>query len=135
MDYSMLVGIHDLSRGNEEKLRDKSLQVFQPGSEAHGDPVINPLARTPSKLETVRQAKQLRESLKKEKPVPLDQSNSKMPDEILDERKNFIFYSDDGGFAASNEDGSPGEEVYYLGIIDCLTHVSCTLIPGYCLRS
>lgn len=124
MDYSLLVGIHDLNRGNEENLRDKSLQVFQPGSEDNTDPPVSKLTRTPSKLENARQAKQLRETLKKEKPVPLDKSNNKMPDEILDERKDFVFYSDDGGFAATNEDGSTGEEVYYLGIIDCLTHVS-----------
>ncbi len=47
-----------------------------------------------------------------------------MPDEMLAERKDFYFYSDDGGFRATNEDDSPGHEIYYLGIIDCLTHVS-----------
>lgn len=46
-----------------------------------------------------------------------------MPDEMLEERKSFIFYSDDGGFQATHEDGEPGEEIYYLGVIDCLTHV------------
>ena len=54
----------------------------------------------------------------------MDKSTSKMPDEMLEERKNLIFYSDDGGFRATHEDGHPGEEIYYLGIIDCLTHVS-----------
>lgn len=124
MDYSLLVGIHDLSRGNEENLRDRTLQVFQPGSDANGDPQINMLTRTSSKLENQRQAKQLRQIIRKEKPVPMEQSTSKMPDELLEERKHFIFYSDDGGFRATHEDGSPGEEIYYLGIIDCLTHVS-----------
>jgi hypothetical protein len=36
-----------------------------------------------------------------------------------------LFYSDDGGIQASHEDGSLGDQVYYLGVIDCLTHVSC----------
>lgn len=29
MDYSLLVGIHDMGRGNSEKLRDGLLTVFQ----------------------------------------------------------------------------------------------------------
>lgn len=124
MDYSLLVGIHDLEKGNEENLRDKTLQVFQPGGDGTPEPQVNMLTRTPSKLENARQARQLRQIIKKEKPVPMDKSTSKMPDEMLEEKKNFIFYSDDGGFRATHENGQPGEEIYYLGIIDCLTHVS-----------
>jgi 1-phosphatidylinositol-4-phosphate 5-kinase len=129
MDYSLLVGIHDLSKGNEENLRDRTLQVFQPGGDANGDPQINMLTRTPSKLENQRQARQLRQIIKKEKPVPMDKSTSKMPDEMLEDRKQFIFYSDDGGFRATHEDDTPGEEIYYLGIIDCLTHVNSPKSP------
>ncbi|KAI9707061.1 MAG: Phosphatidylinositol-4-phosphate 5-kinase [Candelina mexicana] len=122
MDYSMLVGIHDMGKGNEENLREKRLQVFQPGGERAEEPQPNTLMRTPSKLENARKARELRQIIKKEKPIPMDKSTSKMPDEMLDERKNFIFYSDDGGFRATHEDGEPGEAIYYLGIIDCLTH-------------
>jgi 1-phosphatidylinositol-4-phosphate 5-kinase len=152
MDYSLLVGIHDLSRGNEDKLRDKTLQVFQPGgagdhhSDPHHTPVLQPvpsssgasgagpvvpvttaLMRTPSKLESQRKAKELRETLMNEKPVPMGLSAStKMPEEISEDhlRKDFLFYGDDGGFRATHEDDRPGEQIYYLGIIDCLTRVS-----------
>lgn len=127
MDYSLLVGIHDINRGNEENLRDKTLQIFEPGGDS-AEPHLNMLTRTPSKLENSRQARQLRQIIKNEKPVPMDQSTSKMPDEMLEERKNFIFYSDDGGFRATHDNGEPGEEIYYLGIIDCLTHV-CSRFP------
>jgi len=125
MDYSLLVGIHDLERGNEDNLRDKTLQVFQPGGESAEDPQQSlALTRTPSKLETARKAKELRQTLRTEKPIPMGKTLSKMPDEMGHERKGFYFYQDDGGFRASHEDDSPGEEIYYLGIIDCLTHVS-----------
>ncbi|KAA8566240.1 hypothetical protein EYC84_008840 [Monilinia fructicola] len=125
MDYSMLVGIHDLTKGNEENLRDKTLQVFQPGGD---NPVDDPgppgpLMRTPSKLESARKARELRQIIKQEKPIPMGQSSSRMPDEIEEEnKKDFTFYSDDGGFRATHEDNSPGEEIFFLSIIDCLTH-------------
>ncbi|KAM0717576.1 hypothetical protein Q7P37_007428 [Cladosporium fusiforme] len=122
MDYSMLVGIHDLGRGNEEQLRDKTLKVFQPGGDSPEEqnlPAMGALARTPSKLETAKRAKELREMVKKEKPVPMDQMLDKMPEGA--HRKDFYFYADDGGFQATHENESPGEEIYYLGIIDCLT--------------
>ncbi|KAF2470441.1 SAICAR synthase-like protein [Lindgomyces ingoldianus] len=124
MDYSLLVGIHDLERGNEENLRDKTLQVFQPGGEEAEEPGPNMLMRTPSKLENARKAKELRQKIKTQKPIPMDQTTSKMPDELQDPKKNFYFYADDGGFRATHEDESAGEEIYYLGIIDCLTHYS-----------
>lgn len=143
MDYSLLVGIHDLGRGNRENLRDKTLQVFEPGGEQRA-PVLSgdfellvssappnqlthardsTLSRTPSKVETARKAKELRQLVQNERPVPMDQTGSRLPEEMLEEREGY-FHADDGGFAATNEDDSAGEEIYYLGIIDCLTRVS-----------
>ncbi|XHG09252.1 1-phosphatidylinositol-4-phosphate 5-kinase Its3 [Aspergillus wentii] len=122
MDYSLLVGIHDSERGNEEKLRDKTLQVFSPGGDREEENNPNMLMRTPSKMENERKARELRQLIKRERPVPLDKATAKMPEEILDERKYHVFYSDDGGFRATHENGQAGEEIYYLGIIDCLTH-------------
>ncbi|KAL5601412.1 hypothetical protein BROUX41_002601 [Berkeleyomyces rouxiae] len=135
MDYSLLVGIHDLSKGNDENLRDKTLQVFNPGGEhdddaaggsganASGADGTNPaLLRTPSKLENARKARELREMIRQERPIPMAQAASRMPEE-LDEshRQNFLFNQDDGGFQATHENNEPANEIYYLGVIDCLT--------------
>ncbi|KAL2887574.1 Phosphatidylinositol 4-phosphate 5-kinase its3 [Ceratocystis lukuohia] len=160
MDYSLLVGIHDLSKGNDENLRDKTLQVFNPGGE-HGVPGVmgdegddemgiggpgsnnnsssinvgtgggvgagndsNPsvLLRTPSKLESARKARELREMIRQERPIPMAQAASRMPEELdTSHRQHFLFNQDDGGFQATHEDNQPANEIYYLGVIDCLT--------------
>ena len=129
MDYSLLVGMHDMEKGNDENLRENTLQVFQPGGEesmATSDERHNLLMRTPSRLENAKKARELRLTLKKEKPVPMRglPVSAKMPSNIDDERRGRIFYGDDGGIRATRENGRRGEEIYYLGVIDCLTHVS-----------
>ncbi|RKF57987.1 Phosphatidylinositol 4-phosphate 5-kinase its3 [Golovinomyces cichoracearum] len=130
MDYSMLVGIHNLQIGNQENLRDKTLQVFQPGGDNPSEEAERvsdargPLMRTPSKQENARKARELRQIIKQEKPIPMGQSSSRMPDTLEQNpaKKELLFYSDDGGFQATHEDNSPGEQIFFLSIIDCLTH-------------
>jgi len=122
MDYSLLIGIHDLRKGNEENLREKTLQVFQPGGDSAADEPSQVLMRTPSKLESARKAKELRQMIKAERPVPVGETMNKMPDILEQTHTRGLFYSDDGGIRATHEDGEFGEEVYYLGVIDCLTH-------------
>ncbi|KAH8593779.1 hypothetical protein B0O99DRAFT_514854 [Bisporella sp. PMI_857] len=132
MDYSMLVGVHDLQKGNQENLRDKTLKVFQPGGDitaidelpTGGPDTRAMLMRTPSKLENARKARELRQIIKQEKPIPMGESSSRMPDQMEENtiKREFTFYSDDGGFRATHEDNSPGDEIFFLSIIDCLTH-------------
>ncbi|TKX18964.1 phosphatidylinositol-4-phosphate 5-kinase-like protein 2 [Elsinoe australis] len=162
MDYSLLVGIHDLNRGNADNIRNKTLKVFQPGgerilsgatnvtnltslseaatttsfempsnasttglaSQQSNQPFPNTLTRTPSKIENARKASQLRQLVKAERPVPMDQTRNKMPERQIDSKKDTYWYAEEGGLRATHEDDRPGEEIYYLGIIDCLTRYS-----------
>lgn len=133
MDYSLLVGIHDLQKGNEENLRDKTLRVFNPGGDNSREDPSSVLMRTPSKLENARKARELRQMVKTERPVPMGETSSRMPDELEhnQSRASFVFNQDDGGFRATHEDNTPADEIYYLGVIDCLTHVSPRLSGLY----
>ncbi|KAG8628643.1 hypothetical protein KVT40_002508 [Elsinoe batatas] len=165
MDYSLLVGIHDLNRGNADNIRNKTLKVFQPGgerilsnanlpnlqslseaatttsfelpnnasstglaSQQSNQTFPNLLTRTPSKIENARKASQLRQLVKAERPVPMDQTRNRMPERQADHdaKKGTFFYGEEGGLRATHQDDRPGDEIYYLGIIDCLTKYSMT---------
>ncbi|KAF3934356.1 hypothetical protein ABW19_dt0202125 [Dactylella cylindrospora] len=125
MDYSLLVGIHDMARGNNDNIREKNLQVFQPGGSANDEIGPYPLARTPSRLESARKRAEMRKLINSEVPVSLEQSDTGLPEEITagrnDQGPRSIFNGDELGFRATDEQDEPGEVIYYLGIIDCLT--------------
>ncbi|KAF3915184.1 hypothetical protein ABW20_dc0106028 [Dactylellina cionopaga] len=125
MDYSLLVGIHDMARGNNDNLREKNLAVFQPGGSSNEDMGPHPLTRTPSRMENARKRAEMRKLITSEVPVSLEQSDLPLPEEILagrnDQGPRSIFNGDEHGYRATDENDEPGEVIYYLGIIDCLT--------------
>lgn len=94
MDYSLLVGIHYMSRGNRDNIRQRSMKMLEPTT-----PVMGGTAAF--KQTSIRTAPST--------------------DPIPQERRMCIFYSEDGGFRSSENDGRSGDELYFLGVIDILT--------------
>ncbi|KAI9489075.1 hypothetical protein BDB00DRAFT_845107 [Zychaea mexicana] len=112
MDYSLLIGIHNMVRGNKENIRDSTLQFFEPDTK-RAERRASLMNRRQSKAQVYRKA------IAQTNPDRLDASE--LPDEPLEERRNCIFYSDDGGFRATDENDRPTSVLYYLGVIDILT--------------
>ncbi|KAL9551555.1 hypothetical protein PS6_004950 [Mucor atramentarius] len=112
MDYSLMIGVHDIVRGNKDNVRNSTLQTFQPNTK---------LAERRASMMKRRESKAMvyRKVIMEANPDRLNASE--LPDTLFDERRNCAFYSDDGGFQATDEKNRAAPSLYFLGIIDILT--------------
>lgn len=117
MDYSLLLGIHYVSRGNAENIRSTTLSVYQPNPRGG-------VARTLSKRKAL-------EALFTTEPRRLSATGGAgaiLPSEEFLERKHGLFTSEEGGFYATNDQDQPtGDIIYYFGVIDLLTTVNSSV--------
>ncbi|TFK67357.1 SAICAR synthase-like protein [Pluteus cervinus] len=111
MDYSLLVGIHNMQRGNRDKVRKNTLKVFQPDMPEPGTP------GAPSVIT-------MRRIMRSSDPKRLGKNTIKLPEADTGERQHFIFYQDEGGLRATDESNDAMNTIYYLGVIDILTPYS-----------
>ena len=123
MDYSLLLGIHDVQRGNAENLRpsltptvDLSTPRKSRSSRSLASAVAARRSLTPSGTgEAPQTAPQLHAA-----PTPDSTISS---ESLLIERCPSVSqsYPEQIGLRATNEDDSPADLIYYMGIIDILT--------------
>ncbi|KAK4687822.1 1-phosphatidylinositol-4-phosphate 5-kinase, partial [Tremellales sp. Uapishka_1] len=111
MDYSLLVGIHNMERGNRDNLRENSLTVFHPEM---------PVRRKPSAVKPSSDASNVRKAIRRSDPKSLDVA-SQLPHADSADRRHFLFYQDEGGLRATDEANQNLDQIYYLGVIDICT--------------
>ncbi|KAJ2081605.1 Phosphatidylinositol-4-phosphate 5-kinase [Coemansia sp. RSA 988] len=113
MDYSLLVGIHDLNKGNAAKLRDTTLAMFDPRTtDVH-------------QLNRLTRAHTIRKKVVHTDPVALDAlplgTLPPLPESMFQELRYSMFYREDGGIMSTDRNDRPAQLIYYLGVIDILT--------------
>lgn len=97
MDYSLLIGIHDTSKDNTRR---QSVYVFEPTG-----------------IDQMKTA-ELRRAVTSTNPTVINAMDI-FAQEV--NQRDLLFYSDDGGFQSTDAKDDPLAEIYYLGVIDCLT--------------
>ncbi|WRT63323.1 uncharacterized protein IL334_000228 [Kwoniella shivajii] len=112
MDYSLLVGIHNMERGNRDNLRENQLQMFHPE--------VPPPRRKPSAIKQSNEASNVRKAIRRSDPKMLDVA-SQLPSADSADRRHFLFYQDEGGLRATDEANQNMDVIYYLGVIDICT--------------
>lgn len=130
MDYSLLVGLHDMRIGNKAHLLRDALQVFQPEDDV---PEPSPTSPRTSRTDVPAsgmdgdgsfvspRADMLRAKVAHADPTVLSaQTATKLPRRPA-ERLSNVFYRDEGGLRATDAHDRPGNVIYYLGIIDLFT--------------
>ncbi|OBZ65594.1 Phosphatidylinositol 4-phosphate 5-kinase its3 [Grifola frondosa] len=128
MDYSLLVGIHNMRRGNRDNVRSNTLKVFSPDM-----PLIrrkNTVGKGPSSPEAIAMRRIMRES----DPKRLGSGTIDLPEEDTGERQHFLFYQDEGGLRATDETNDSMDTIYYLGVIDILTPYSILKKLEHCWK-
>ncbi|GHJ84274.1 hypothetical protein NliqN6_0676 [Naganishia liquefaciens] len=114
MDYSLLIGIHNMERGNRDNIRENQLSVFHPD-------VGGLVRRKPSSVKGNSEAAAVRKIVKRSDPKAMSSAIQELPTIDSTDRRHFLFYQDEGGLRATDEANRAMDIIYYLGVIDILT--------------
>ncbi|KAH9074290.1 SAICAR synthase-like protein [Lactarius deliciosus] len=129
MDYSLLVGIHNMQRGNRDNVRRNTLRVFSPDVHVPPQPYAHEhknqhrrrtvTSMTPEPPHVVRRA--MHDASVNANASLKSVGDGLLPEEDTGDRQHFLFSQDEGGLRATDEQNEPLDTVYYLGVIDILT--------------
>jgi 1-phosphatidylinositol-4-phosphate 5-kinase len=125
MDYSLLVGIHNMRRGNRDNVRRNTLRVFSPPDvhlplQPHAQGNLH--RRRAATAATTEQPHIVRRAMRLNANANLKSlCEGVLPEEDTGDRQHFLFCQDEGGLRATDEQNKPLDTVYYLGVIDILT--------------
>ncbi|KAJ7056542.1 hypothetical protein C8F01DRAFT_992770 [Mycena amicta] len=121
MDYSLLIGIHKMERGNRDNVRRNTLKVFSP------DITMARRATSTAFKGASAEAIAMRRAMRESDPKRLGHGRGtiRLPEEDTGDRRDFLFYQDEGGLRATDETNDALDNIYYLGVIDILTPYTC----------
>ncbi|KIY64547.1 SAICAR synthase-like protein [Cylindrobasidium torrendii FP15055 ss-10] len=126
MDYSLLVGIHNMRRGNRDNVRKNTLKVFEPDI-PHGHHRRRPTVSGSSGKggNFSPEAIAMRRAMRESDPKRLGKGTN-LPEADTGDRQHFMFYKDEGGMRSTDESEQDLDTIYYLGVIDILTPYKTT---------
>lgn len=113
MDYSLLIGIHDMSQGNAALDTLLNFKEFGPNCENDAPAIIR--GNRGNRAEFAELQREL------EITNPRSLKTFDFSDNV---RSDFMFYCDKGGFQATDIDNNDLDIIYYMGVIDFLTPYS-----------
>ncbi|KAI8344703.1 hypothetical protein BC941DRAFT_478268 [Chlamydoabsidia padenii] len=118
MDYSLLIGIHGIEKGTEERFRDQHLQLI----EANTWPWLGTTILKTTKTEN-RQVYSKSYSFDDRFPISksaFHRQTNHLTDFLIIHR-HCVFYANSGGFQSSDQHNDDSDLLYFIGVIDILT--------------
>jgi len=81
-----------------------------------------PIRRKPTQMKgTSPEAIAMRRAMRESDLKQLGLGTLQLPEKDTGDRQHFIFYQDEGGLRATDEQNDSTDTIYYLGVIDILT--------------
>ncbi|KCV68595.1 hypothetical protein H696_04887 [Fonticula alba] len=119
MDYSLLLGIHDLALDTTNQQLLNTLQVVEPKT-----PICAPVHGTPTSTGppvSKQTRKQIKRAIRQTDTRSLHESELSGLESAAKFRHKSIFCGDGSGFQSTSSDNEPCNLLYHMGIIDILT--------------
>ncbi|ORY51012.1 SAICAR synthase-like protein [Rhizoclosmatium globosum] len=120
MDYSLLIGVHDLVKGNSHNIRDSVMSVIEPSAQdLNTHQALNRRSTMISPISVKR-----RQTIIEAESIKQGAANAKLDIALPPERAFCVFYKELGGFLSTNVNNEIMRDLYYIGIIDIFTEYS-----------